>query len=83
MGVKVDDSLTVGIHPREMRGGQIGIVVAAPRNSCMVGRVVQMSCGYLFQIGADSVHYEGGYSDRDWRVRILPPGTKLEITDDK
>lgn len=74
--LKNDDSIPV----KQMADGQIGVIVSCPHNEYL-GRVVQRYSGSLVCIGRECGHSWSSVSGNDdFRVRILPPGTLLEIT---
>jgi len=76
------------VTPNNMKFGQIGVVVAHERHPNVVGKIIQrVDEDLAVTIGVGSSQFDGGdrgmfhrLSSGGCIVRILPPGTLLEIT---
>jgi len=78
--MKILNETTNDIYVGELKDGQIGIITEWGRHTQYIGRIIQRYKDSLVVLGEQSEN--GWYSipiDNDYRVRILPKGTKLEI----
>ncbi len=82
----VDDRSDGTIHIDKMRNGQIAEVTAWPRAE-IIGAIVQQCDKALIFLGRGSEEswqtFFGTDSNSHYRVRILPNGTQLEVTDNE
>ena len=69
------------VHPSEMKDGQIGVIVEWA-GSCYLGEVVQRYGDELIVLNKPEGQAWGTLNvANNCKVRILPNGTTLEITD--
>lgn len=78
MGLKVKGEEAVETTTKHMQPGQIGIVSEnGPHNGILVLRAMAESDASVFCLG-DGDHWN---HEPNLRVRILPPGTLLEVAE--
>lgn len=79
MPVKLTTTKTNGIPVRDMKDGQIGVIVFSRDDDRLHGRVVQKYEQLCIAIGMPPGHgIQVGYNT-DCRVRLLEPGETIEI----
>ena len=83
MSVRIAENSSDGtIAGDKLSDGQLAVIVSGI-NGCYVGRIVQQHAGIVIQIGQLSGHtFRNGLS-KTTRLRVLPNGTMLEVTDNE
>jgi hypothetical protein len=82
MGLKLHEAKSDGTIPvREMEPGQVGIITEFGVSKQYVGNVVQKQKGstYLRNLTSGDGWTNVMSNNDSYRVRILPPGTLLEV----